>query len=415
MIGTRLNILVFLLAVLFTACHSQVPAKAALHPDAQRWEASCKQGRGDDCFSLGVYLLKEENVGADDAEAVIALELGCNAGSASACGLLGTVYLTINKDSEDARAARLLGRACSRNVAPACHALAEVTFRKSTFETTELAIRLLRKACQLNHLGSCFTLGALYAEGQGVPRNLVKAGQWFEQGCVSGSGVCCFALANVMDEEGPADSSRHEKLVTRGCELGHGNSCAWLASQFVNPQKNLFNCAKAAPLAERACREKSAEGCALTAICLARNQPLSSNGKDSPSAWCERGVATACYYVASEQLERSPSEVDVEHPLRLLSQACKLRDVTSCRLALKVHREHPSRANSLLELLRIVETLCDHHQAEACVLLAELYEKGDQVALDAGRAKELRSRACRMGDNSACGATPSMSSKMTPQ
>jgi TPR repeat protein len=414
-IGTRLNILVFLLAVLLTACHSQVPAKAELRPDAQRWEASCKQGHGDDCFSLGVYLLKEENVGADDAEAVVALELGCNAGSASACGLLGTVYLSLNKGSEDARAMRLLEQACSRNVALACHDLAEVTFRKSTFETTELAIRLLGKACQLNDLGSCFTLGALYAEGRGVSRNKIKAGQWFEQGCIGGSGVSCFALANIMDDLGPVDLGRHERLVTRGCELGHGHSCAWLASQFVNPRQNLFNCPKAVPLAERACREKSAEGCALVAICLARNQPSDLDGKDSPSAWCERGVATACYYVASEQLKRSPSEVDIEYPLRLLSQACKQHDMTSCRLSLTVLRGHPSRTTPLLELLRTVETLCDHNQADACLFLAELYEKGDPVALDADRARELRARACRMGDNNACGGTPSMSSTKTQQ
>ncbi|GAA7252359.1 hypothetical protein HpCK38_00820 [Helicobacter pylori] len=60
------------------------------------------------------------------------------------------------------------------------------------------ARKYFEKACDLNISGGCGALGALYGDGEGVEKNLIKVTQFYSKACDLKDGMGCKNLGGVI-------------------------------------------------------------------------------------------------------------------------------------------------------------------------------------------------------------------------
>lgn len=148
---------------------------------------------------------------------------------------------------------------------------------------------------------------------------------------------------------------------------------------------------------------------AVAGACLfgapASAQLLSATEAEGLSARCNAGSAPACMSVAPWYAYRARAG-DLRRALGLYEKGCALGNALACREAGGLYEANPAlRHDPALRNLRKAAELygrgCEG-DAEACARLAGLYQTGQGVARDPGKAAEYRARACRGGLTTAC-------------
>ena len=67
----------------------------------------------------------------------------------------------------------------------------------------------------------------MYAVGQGVPRDAVKAGQFYQKACDGGYAAGCYSLGSLYDEGRgvPQDAATAAQLYQKACAGGIAQAC----------------------------------------------------------------------------------------------------------------------------------------------------------------------------------------------
>ena len=87
-------------------------------------------------------------------------------------------------------------------------------------EDSAIAASYLTRACQGGHFGACSTLGALYMDGDGVPKDEATAAAYLTKACDADVPAACAGLA-LLIEEGrgvPKNEARAVALYTKSCD-----------------------------------------------------------------------------------------------------------------------------------------------------------------------------------------------------
>ncbi|RLB58447.1 MAG: hypothetical protein DRI90_16755, partial [Deltaproteobacteria bacterium] len=102
----------------------------------------------------------------------------------------------------------------------------------------EKAARAFSLACDAGIGGACNNLGALYAEGRGVPRDASRAAALYERACTAGAAHGCHSLAIIVAEGklGKPDLAKAFTLASKACALGHAHACDRVAVSYANGQ-----------------------------------------------------------------------------------------------------------------------------------------------------------------------------------
>lgn len=111
-------------------------------------------------------------------------------------------------------------------VLPAAHALAKDfrtgydAFRSGDYTR---AMQVLRPHADRGHPGAQFLVGAMYAEGKGVPADSSEAVKWFRMSAERGVMQAEYALGIMYftGSAGSKDYAKAEKWLTRAAEKGH--------------------------------------------------------------------------------------------------------------------------------------------------------------------------------------------------
>ncbi|WP_434059340.1 tetratricopeptide repeat protein [Helicobacter pylori] len=85
------------------------------------------------------------------------------------------------------------------------------------------ARKYFEKACELNYAKGCGNLGWLYANGEGVEKNLKKAAQYFSKACDLKDGKGCFNLGRLYyyGEGVEKDFKKALALFEKACDLNN--------------------------------------------------------------------------------------------------------------------------------------------------------------------------------------------------
>ncbi|MGC4066890.1 MAG: tetratricopeptide repeat protein [Polyangiaceae bacterium] len=343
---------------------------------------------------LGDYLLDSKVLASDDAQALNALELGCNLGHAESCGYLGAIYLAISRNRPNPRAEELLSRSCEANVTRSCVYLARWRLERGTPMDDAEALRLLSRASRLGDPEGDFLLGLLYETGRGIVVDLNQAARWYEEGCARGSGDACQKLADVLDVIGTKEPKRRDHLEQRACELGNGNACASVAARLIDITSDSMVCASGMEFAKRACVAHFITACGLLAICEARATAAVPRKGDALYRTCESGSSDACHYLGTRLWSSAAAPEARGEALRTFAQGCRLGNAESCKLIWDNSAALEGTGISIFEVLEKLERSCMGTNPSACLVLSGVYEEGKWVGRDASRADFLRKRAC---------------------
>lgn len=196
----HMGIWVALFAVMFTTGFVEKP-----HPGESItfWKDACEHGRYNGCKTWAHTL-----------------SVTCGGGRALSCLMLGQLESEgryIPRDLE--KAGQSFGRACDLGISEACAAL-------TAFVSAGGQIAF-QKACEHRDGASCFILGALYHNGNGVPKDDVRALALFRKSCAVGWWRGCGRLGEsyLWGEGTPADNEMAIDNFERACANHYAPSC----------------------------------------------------------------------------------------------------------------------------------------------------------------------------------------------
>ena len=113
--------------------------------------------------------------------------------------------------------------------------------------------------CVAGDVIACTQLGDMYANGRGVPRDIVRAGQAYERSCNLGAPDVCNTLGEIIEMTGDLDGGtrRAELFFQKACEGGSLPGCLNLGLAAAAREELTL----AASLYERSCDGGWAPGC----------------------------------------------------------------------------------------------------------------------------------------------------------
>lgn len=165
--------------------------------------------------------------------------------------------------------------ACGADDANACERGTEIAFElsKGQLEYAQaMAIVGLfaDRGCKLGNPRTCTILGALLADGRGVPKDEARSLEMYVKGCEGGDAEGCTSVGFTLAEAKNIVEAR--KYYERACELGSGRGCRWLGMQHAEsatPDK-----AKALAYLAKGCAAKDTLSCSMQRDVETRLYPL---------------------------------------------------------------------------------------------------------------------------------------------
>lgn len=126
------------------------------------------------------------------ADARAKFSQACKIGSAAGCSNLGALYLGgLGVEGDMNRAMDLFAVACERGDAKSCGLIGSIMVAGERFADGAL---FLDQACKLEDYSACGDLGTMYARGQGVEKNDMRATALFAKACNGGSAQGCYQM-----------------------------------------------------------------------------------------------------------------------------------------------------------------------------------------------------------------------------
>ena len=336
----------------------------------------CKAGNMIGCFRAAWLQWDRRK---PDPRVMELFSVNCKGGSADACAYQG---LQLSENAETERdAVPVLQRACDLQNGSGCATLAFLyATGKAVAKDDKKATTLYRKSCELGDSQGCYNAALMAQSGRGSKEELARAVSDYEEACDLGSSPACTNLG-VLYERGTGVKENKDRAVSlyqRGCD---GSSCV---------PSNLNGCVNVGRAYRDGIGVEKDEAKAAAIFRAACERP---EDKTDPGA-AENG-ARACsllggLYIAGEGIPK-----DLEHGLDFSIQGCERGDSFGCFNAAVVENDPAKTAG-------YYERGCNLGDGESCHALATAYQKGNGVARNANRAKELDKRACDLGFAAAC-------------
>ena len=178
------------------------------------------------------------------------------------------------KDCTDLESCR---DACAANDDKACERGTEIAFDLSKGEleyAQAMAIVGLfaDRGCQLGNPRTCTILGALLADGRGVPKDEARSLEMYKKGCDGSDAEGCTSLGFTLAQANKTDAAW--PYYDRACELRSGRGCRWLATQFADGNGRAPDKAKALEYFAKGCAANDTLSCSMERDVKTRLYPL---------------------------------------------------------------------------------------------------------------------------------------------
>jgi TPR repeat protein len=291
--------------------------------------------------------------------------------------------------------------------------------------------------CSKGSAGSCATLGAMYAEGNGVPVDAGQAATYYKQGCDGASSEACTGLGMLMlsghavardvagaaklfdkacsdsvavacaqlgliyatgSKEVPTDYAKAASALRRGCEGGSDAACGKFGWLYATGQGLPKDPAKAIVAYRRGCQGKDGESCARLADAMERGE---GTGRDALGAQifyersCDRRFYDGC--IGAGRLEVAAGSGDAK---RRFETACNFGPALGCAMLNVAFGERRPVMPDIPRIAQLASS-CNGGNARDCAL-AGVWDS----AMGNASAKSELTRACKLGDAFACKLKP---------
>lgn len=215
------------------------------------------------------------------------------------------------------------------------------------------ALSLTRRACDAKLAVGCFNLGAMLAEGDGLPKEPTAAVVLFERACTADYGPACTAAGattlNLSNAISAAQAAKAQTYFNRGCALRDGEGCynlGQLSRQLDGPTAGALYAYR------QACTFGVPAGCSWQGLMLHRGEG-SASGSPTKRAQkkgvrlmtraCEDGFHEGCFNAAIAYVKGDGVRKDHQAAGRLFTQACRGGVAQACALLERQKRRKGTR------------------------------------------------------------------------
>ena len=301
----------------------------------------------------------------------------CDRGSAEACAAYGYALMNEKKDE----AVNVLERACDRGSGTGCTHLAYLYVTGTLVPKNEIrALDFYTRGCSYGDARGCYNVGILYDDGRGTSASATRAATAYEQACAAGVSMACTNVGYLYEHGHGTmkDPARAAEMYRRGCEGSPCESsnlrgCVNLGDAYRDGIGVAADPSRAAEIFREACARKVDADDESTRI-------------------------HACVLLGALEINGLGVAEDVETGLARSNEGCARGDAFGCFNvgALYADREDYRRA------AEFYDKACNGNDAEACFELALLYDEAKGVPFDPARSSDLFRRACAGGFTAAC-------------
>jgi TPR repeat protein len=265
----------------------------------------------------------------------------------------------------------------------------------------------LQATCTAGDAESCLDLGNLYANGEGVEKDLARAAELYRQACEAGNGEGCARIAGLYynGEAVDKDLALAADFYRRGCDAGEGRACAWLGYLYENGQGVQVDLARATDLYGQGCAAADAWSCNQLGNFHRLGRGVEKDLARAASFYqlaCQHGNMAGCGSLAILYQTGQGIETDLDRALELFIQACDGKEPVSCNNLGVVYRDGAGVEQDQASATARFEQACDGHNMEGCYNLGMLYRDGKGVEQDQAKAASLFEQACQGAEMRAC-------------
>ena len=124
------------------------------------------------------------------------------------------------------------------------------------------ALAFYKKACETNYYKSCSSVALLYEESQSIGIDMKKAFKYYTKACGGEDAFACHNLAIYYSKkETKAMQKISIALYNKACDGGYAKSCIYLGRLYRDSQKVTTNYEKAKKKFDMACELNNYLGC----------------------------------------------------------------------------------------------------------------------------------------------------------
>jgi TPR repeat protein len=215
-----------------------------------------------------------------------------------------------------------------------------------------------------------------------------RATKLLDEQCAAGTAASCFEHGRFLANRG--DVATGIAKMKRGCELGSGAACVYLASREKKAKRVM-------ELLERACTLDNAHGCEAVAAKIENKDP--SRASTLRRKACDGGDATACSKTAAQKRaagDKAGAFADFE-------SACELKLTARADGAELAACDHAgSLATDAARARELFKSACDAGHAPACIHLGERVARGEGGERDWGAGLALVADGCKRTRDTRC-------------
>lgn len=330
---------------------------------AKHLETGCAAKDAPSCLYLGLLLVQGNGVKADPARAIAAWRVACDAGLHEACGQLGVALVKgVGGTADPSAGFTLVQRACDGGLAASCADLGVLYHDGTGVKADPAKSRAsFEKACAGGHADACRVAKAPAAQAPvskpkakaaasfGDPTELMKEVADLEARCerTRDGSMCHHAAMRLRRTAWHRQPDREKSLFAKGCQLGHGDSCAE---------------ADDAATLQRGCDLSSGTACER----LARRVGTSDRARAEALYLraCDLGTASGCVLVAA----RAEGAGRRDDARRYYDLGCTRNDPLGCTMLGDLLR----KSGDATAARAAYRKGCDLKYADACERLGKL-------------------------------------------
>lgn len=298
-------------------------------------------------------------------------------------------------------------RACSLGLAPSCTMAGLVKLdRNSDVDALMEAARDLSAGCLSGSDFSCVKLGEVLetvsAQSQGGEGFSALAMLQMGEECrAAPTGGACHDAAALLraEERGGADMDALQTYAAKACTRAARPGCLSVAAPIVEGENT-------ADQASRHCLTARSDGCSalLERLLLNEELPETLAARTALEQACDKRVGIACANLGLYYSNGPDAVRDDSVARQFMRAGCDGAIAQACFAFAVMHKKGIGGTANQQRSVELVSHACALGWAKACETLAVIIQDSGTSAMPGWDAAALRTRACRLGHDSSCGA-----------
>jgi len=354
----------------------------------------CTKENISQCVEEGSKAFKK----GDFQKTVSLMELPCQVTKGPSCGLIGAIFRDggggVKRDTQKALA--YMKQACEGSYSKSCM---DMGILYQSHKKIDKAVESYEAGCTKNNVGSCYNLATMYYRGDGIPKSLEKAKEFYKKACDLGDRENGCKRYEMLSS-GVMTRSDVDAFITK-CKQKDGVACHNISAVLYKSKK--FK--EAFDFEVLACLNKYAMGCKNVALNYFKGEHVAKDPQKALEffkAAGSLGEGSGFFNAGNMYQFGKGIKKDLQAAKEMYERGCFALDMPSCvKLGYFFEKGITVKPNAE-NAVWFYKNACEHKESKGCMNMAFLNYEGEVIRQDFIKAKNYFEKACELGNEQGC-------------